>query len=176
MHVSRALRGARVEDDLADLGTVGPDGLLDRLVGALAAGEVHVVEVLQVLVAEEVDEAPGRDAVGVEEQELLEAGEAPDELEPEGSDVLDVVQAELPQPVALADLLDHGVVVVAPLEPQDLQAVRQRAHDEADGPPVEVAGEHELLEIFAHAHYALRVVVGEGGQGPDMGSDFGFKQ
>ena len=159
MHVSRALRGARVEDDLADLGTVGPDGLLDRLVGALAAGEVHVVEVLQVLVAEEVDEAPGRDVVGVEQQQLLETGEARDEFEAEGRYVFDVVEAELPQPVALADLLDHGVVVVAPLEPQHLQAVREGADDEADGAPVKVAGEHELLEILAHAHYALGVVV-----------------
>ena len=171
MHVSRTLRRARVEDDLADLGTVGPDGLLDRLVGALAAGEIDVVEVLQVLVAEEVGEAPGRDVVGVEEEQLLEAGEAPDELEPEGGDVLDVVEAELPQPVALADLLDHGVVVVAPLEPQHLQAVREGADDEADGPAVEVAREHELLEILAHAHYALRVVVGEGCQGPELGLD-----
>ena len=112
----------------------------------------------------------------MEEQELLEAGEAPDELEPEGGDVLDVVEAELPQPVALADLLDHGVVVVSSLEPQHLQAVRQGADDEADGAPVKVAGEHELLEILAHAHYALRVVVGEGCQGPDMGSDFRFKE
>ena len=109
MHVSRALRGARVEDDLADLGTVGPDGLLDRLVGTLAAGEVYIVKVLQVPVAEEVGEAPGRDVVGVEEQKLLEAGEAPDEFESERGDVFDMVQAEFPQPVALADLLDHGV-------------------------------------------------------------------
>ena len=169
MHVGGALGGARVEDDLADLGAAGPDCLLDRLVGALAAGEVDVVEVLQVLVAEEVGEAPGRDVVGVEEQQLLEAGEAADELEPEGGDVLDVVEAELPQPVALADLLDHGVVVVAPLEPQHLQAVREGADDEADGATVKVAREHELLEILAHAHYALRVVVRERCQGPALG-------
>ena len=37
MDVSRAFRGARVEDDLSHLGAVGPHRLLDRFIGALAA-------------------------------------------------------------------------------------------------------------------------------------------
>ena len=104
----------------------------------------------------------------MEQQKLLEAGEARDKFEAERRYVFDVVEAELPQPVALADFLDHGVVVVAPLEPQHLEAVGQRAHDEADGAPVEVAREHELLHVLAHPHDALRVVVRERCEGPEL--------
>ena len=158
-----------LEDNVSDPGAVSPNDLLERVVGPLTTREVHVVQIPQILIAKEVGETERRDVVRVEQEQLFKFGQGPDELEPEGRDVLHVAEAQLPQLVTLADLLAHGVVVVPPLEPQNLDRVSEAGDDQSDSPPVEVTVQHQFLQVRADLDDGLRVVVAQGCQRPEEG-------
>lgn len=148
------------EDDLPNARTMGAYHSFHLGIHSSTPGQIHVAEIMELIGLEELGEAQWTNVGGVKEQQLFELLQRADVLQAERRDVLHVVETEFAELLAFANLLAHAVIVIAALQPEHFDRVPQRRDDEADGPPPKVAVEHELLEVLAHPHNVLGVVVG----------------